>query len=228
MCVIEASSQRHGLGSASEKGRLSLRARPALRRVQMHAQHSSDASESFNVAGKKYLAAGLLSMSLLCSSSSPAEANEKIAEFRSSGFLFKDTVTVVSLKDPQVDGIVIYYTDYNRSLQEKLSNDPFGDPSQSSISCVPTGQHISIKNPDAIRSSEGKEIFSEGKTFNILQNKKTRIRRIYDEKDQNLIYIAYSTRNTSSSDEGGVSSSRYRTSMCAVHADDIQSTDTTQ
>lgn len=223
MCVIQTTSLLCGGRLAGER-KLSLR---SLRRAKVSRQpsqrHSSVVSASLDVTGKKYLAAGLLSASLLCCS--PAQANEKIAEFRSSGFLFKDTVTVVSLKDPEVDGIVIYYTDYNRSLQEKLSNDPFGDPSQSSISCVPTQERVSIKNPEAIRSSEGKEIFSEGKTFNILQNKKTRIRRVYDEKNQNIIYVAYSTRNTSSSDEGGVSSSRYRTSMCAVHADEIQSND---
>ena len=43
-----------------------------------------------------------------------------------------------------------------------------------------------------------------------------RVRRIYDAKNKVLLYVAYSTRFTSSADEGGASSSRYRTSVCAV------------
>lgn len=150
-----------------------------------------------------------------------ASANEKIAEFATSGFIFKDTVQVVQLSDPEIEGVSIYYTDYNRSIQEKLASDPFADPSQSSISCVPAGPVV-VPNLSSVKGLEGREIFSEMKTFNILQNKRTRIRRVVDEKHKVIIYIAYSTRNTTSGDEGGVSSSRYRTSMCAVPISEIK------
>ncbi len=43
------------------------------------------------------------------------------------------------------------------------------------------------------------------------------IRRIYNPDTNDVVYVAYNTRNTRSADEGGVSSSRYRTSMCSVH-----------
>lgn len=59
-----------------------------------------------------------------------ANANETVAEFAASGFIFKDTVKVVSFNDPGVDGVTLYFTDYSRSLQERLSSDPFQDPSQ--------------------------------------------------------------------------------------------------
>jgi CreA protein len=135
--------------------------------------------------------------------------------------VFLDTIQVVELDDPEVTNVGIYFTDYNRSIQEKLGGDLFSDPSQSSISCVPLG-NVTVKNADKIRGAEGQEIFKESKTLNLFQNKKTRIRRIYDEKRNVIIYVAFSTRNTTSSDEGGVSSSRYRTSMCAVKVDSIE------
>lgn len=168
-----------------------------------------------NSINKERSIAGFLAGSLMFFSCGDAQANEKIAEFATSGFLFKDTVQVLQLNDPEIDGVSIYYTDYNRSIQEKLSSDPFADPSQSSLACVASGEVV-VKDIQAIRGPEGKEIFSEMKTFNLLQNKRTRIRRIVDEKANTAIYVAYSTRNTTSKDEGGVSSSRYRTSMCAV------------
>ena len=149
-----------------------------------------------------------------------AAANEKVAEFGTSGFIpvpgvFRDTVQVYALPDPGVDGVTLYYTDYSRSLVEKLSNDPFADPSQSSVTCVATGP-VRLKDPDNVGGPEGQEIFSELKTLNIFQNKRLRLRRIVDPSNGSIIYISYSTRFTSSADEGGVSSSRYRTSICAV------------
>ena len=150
-----------------------------------------------------------------------ASANDNVlAEFKTSGVIFKDTIQVLRLEDPEVEGVTVYYTDYTRSITEKLtsSEDAFSDPSQSSISCSSQAGDAVVKDPAAIRGSEGKEIFSEAKGLNIFQNKKTRIRRVYDEKNQNVLYVAYNTRNTRSKDEGGVSSSRYRTSMCSIHA----------
>ena len=172
-------------------------------------------------------AAVVLSLAGLCGLVSPCEAlaNEQIGEFGASGLLpvpgvFRDTIQVVELDDPEISNVGIYFTDYNRSIQEKLGGDLFSDPSQSSISCVPLGQ-VTVRNVDKVRGAEGQEIFKESKTLNLFQNKKTRIRRIYDEKRNVIIYVAFSTRNTTSSDEGGVSSSRYRTSMCAIKVDSV-------
>lgn len=48
----------------------------------------------------------------------PAHA-EKVAEFATSGFLFKDTVEVVMIDDKEAPGVQIYLTDVNRSITEK-------------------------------------------------------------------------------------------------------------
>lgn len=139
-----------------------------------------------------------------------AQANQKVAEFATSGLIplpgvFRDTVQVIQLEDPGVEGVTLYYTDYSRSLAEKLSNDPFADPSQSSVTCVATGK-VLVKDPESARGSDGQEIFSELKTLNFFQNKRLRVRRIYDETNGALIYISYSTRFTSSN----VSSSNHK------------------
>jgi catabolite regulation protein CreA len=139
----------------------------------------------------------------------------QIGEFATSGFVFKDTVQVASLEDPDIDNVVVYITDYKRSITERLSNDPLGDPSQASLTCVSLGGGR-IKPGSNLGGKEGKEIFAERKTLNLFQNKTLRVKRMVDTKANNVIYIAYSTRLTSSADEGGVSTSRYRTSICAV------------
>jgi len=155
---------------------------------------------------------------LMVTPCSPALANETIAEFATSGLIpvpgvFRDTVKVVSFTDKDVAGVTLYYTDYSRSLQERLSSEPFADPSQASLTCVATGPVV-VQDPESAQTKDGVEVFSELKTLNLFQNKRLKIRRIYDGKA--VLYVAYSTRFTSTADEGGVSSSRYRTSICAV------------
>lgn len=144
-----------------------------------------------------------------------AQTMSQIGEFTTSGFVFKDTVQVASLQDPDIDNVVVYITDYKRSFTERLSNDPLGDPSQASLTCVSLGGGH-IKPGADLGGKEGKEIFAERKSLNLFQNKTLRVRRMVDTKNNNVIYVSYSTRLTSSSDEGGVSTSRYRTSLCAV------------
>ncbi len=145
-----------------------------------------------------------------------------VSEFKSSGLLFKDTIQVFQLKDPEIAGVTIYFTDYSRSLSEKLTSkeDAFSDPSQSSITCAVNGKAtFTAGDASNVVSKDGKEIFAELKALNILQNKQTRIRRIYNPESGDVVYVSYNTRNTRSADEGGVSSSRYRTSVCAVHVE---------
>ncbi|KAL4457766.1 hypothetical protein ABPG75_012631 [Micractinium tetrahymenae] len=144
-----------------------------------------------------------------------ADAREKVAEFPTSGLVFRDTVKIIELNDDKVDGLVIYLTDYQRSITERLAKDPFSDPSQASLTCL-ANRPVTVKDEAAIAGSEGKEIFSERKGLNLFQNKNLRVRRIFDDKNRVVIYVAYSTRFTGAADEKDVSTSRYRTSVCAV------------
>jgi catabolite regulation protein CreA len=162
---------------------------------------------------------GLGAAALLCLSpvlvANDAHANEKVAEFATSGLIpvpgvFRDTVQVVEFKDPGVEGVTLYFTDYSRSLVEKLAKDPFGDPSQSSVTCVATGT-VRVLDPEKAKG-DGVEILNELKSLNLLQNKRLLVRRIYDEKNGAVIYVSYSTRFH----DDAASSGRYKTSICAL------------
>lgn len=55
--------------------------------------------------------------------------SDKVASFEASGFLFKDTVEIVSLPDEKVKGVTIYISDFQRSMADRMSKDFFRQPS---------------------------------------------------------------------------------------------------
>ncbi|MEW5301394.1 MAG: hypothetical protein WDW38_009609 [Sanguina aurantia] len=154
----------------------------------------------------------------MTSINSPAVAGNKVAEFAASGLIFKDTVEVTAFDDPEIDGITIYISDFKRSLADKLSKDFFSEPSQASVGCAVSGP-VLIKNLRNVSGLEGQEVFSEKKGLNFFKDKTVRIRRVLDLERRNVLYISYSTRLSSAADEG-VTSGRYKTSVCALHLPD--------
>jgi hypothetical protein len=96
-----------------------------------------------------------------------------------------------------------------RSLSDKLSRNFFNDPSQASLACVVNAPPV-VNNPAAISGKEGQELFSQGRNLSLFQQKSLRVRRLYDEKRNVVVYVAYSTRLTSANDEGGASTGRYK------------------
>lgn len=153
---------------------------------------------------------------LALGSPGPAAANgSKVAEFAASGLVFKDSVEVVAVPDPDVQGVTIYISDFKRSLADKLSKDFFNEPSQASVTCAATGP-IAIVNEKSVKAPGGQDVFSEQKGINLFVAKTTKVRRVYDAEHDTLLYVSYSTRLTTSADEGKVSSGRYRTSICAL------------
>jgi len=143
-------------------------------------------------------------------------------QWGASGLVFKDTVELTALDDPEVDGVTLYISDFKRSIVDKLAKDFFSEPSQASLTCAITGP-VSIKqgSPDKLGGAEGSEVFSEQKGLNLFKNKTLRVRRVYDARRNALVYVAYSTRMTAAADDGAVSSGRYRTSICAVKLPDL-------
>ncbi|WIA14579.1 hypothetical protein OEZ85_003095 [Tetradesmus obliquus] len=140
---------------------------------------------------------------------------DKIGEFQASGFLFKDTVEVNALDDPEVPGVTIYFSDFKRSLVDKLQKDFFAEPSQASLTCS-ISPDATITNPANLGGAEGKEVFQEKKGLSIFKDKTLRVRRLYDPSRNTLVYVAYSTRLSTATDDGSVSTGRYRTSVCAL------------
>jgi len=160
-------------------------------------------------------AAALLAAAALTVAPSPALANnELVAKWDASGLIFKDSVEVVSFNDAKVDGITIYISEFQRSLSAKLQKDFFSEPSQASLTCTQTGKIVPTTDLARL-PSDGEDVFSERKNLS-LATKTLRVRRLYDEKNETLVYVAYSTRFSSTKDEGASMTSQYKTSICAI------------
>ena len=68
----------------------------------------------------------------------------------------------MALEDPKVQGVVLYLSDFDRPITEKLQKDFFSDPSSSSLTCVRTGQIIAR---DINTSPEGEDVFEQNRNF---------------------------------------------------------------
>tara|TARA_R110002167_G_scaffold10977_7_gene49167 strand:+ start:4115 stop:4582 length:468 start_codon:yes stop_codon:yes gene_type:complete len=95
--------------------------------------------------------------------------------------------------DIMVDPIVTGVTCHIASIEADLS---FSDPSDSSISCRQTGE-ITAQMINAIDLSDSGEIvFKKSKSIFF---KNMKIRRVFDPRSQTLMYVSYSTKETSGS-----------------------------
>ncbi|MDO6705883.1 CreA family protein [Photobacterium sp. 1_MG-2023] len=93
------------------------------------------------------------------------------------------------LSDPLVPGVTCHIASIEADLD-------FSDPSDSSISCRQTGE-ITPEMISAIdRSKSGEVVFKKSKSVFF---KTMKIRRIYDPESQTLMYVSYSTKETSGS-----------------------------
>eukprot|EP01024_Parvocaulis_polyphysoides_P057150 TRINITY_DN606_c0_g1_i2.p1 TRINITY_DN606_c0_g1~~TRINITY_DN606_c0_g1_i2.p1 ORF type:complete len:225 (-),score=22.25 TRINITY_DN606_c0_g1_i2:514-1188(-) len=188
------------------------RSRFQTQQIKCHSCHDTPPLKQKILKG---LIGSFVGASVLLTPSASFAFKEKVAEFDASGFVFKDAIEVVALQDPDIKGVTVYISDFKRSLTERLSKDFFADPSQTSVTCAITGQ-IDKAALQKFAGTSGQEIFAEQKGFNLFKNKTVRVRRIYDDSRNTLLYISYSTRMTGSKDEGGPSTGRYRSSLCAL------------
>ena len=103
-------------------------------------------------------------------------------------FTTKD-IKIDSLTDPGIPGATCHVA----SIEANLS---LADPSDSSISCRQTGDITPAMLAEIDKSDSGEVIFRKSKSV-LFKNMK--IRRILDRKSQTLMYLAYSTKETSGS-----------------------------
>lgn len=159
--------------------------------------------------------AAALAAAALTLSPSPAMAdNELVGKWNASGLIFKDSVEVLSFEDPKIDGVTLYISEFQRSLSAKLQKDFFSEPSQASLTCAQTAK-IAPKVDLASLPSDGEEVYSERKNLS-LATKTLRVRRLYDADHDTLVYVSYSTRLSSTKDDGSSVSSQYKTSICTI------------
>jgi len=103
-------------------------------------------------------------------------------------FTTKD-IKLDAFTDPVVTGVTCHVSSIEANLD-------FADPSDSAIACRQTGP-ISAQMIAAIdKSASGEVLFSKSKSIFF---KSMKIRRIFDAQHQTLMYVSYSTKETSGS-----------------------------
>tara|TARA_R110000744_G_C19255883_1_gene550813 strand:- start:140 stop:598 length:459 start_codon:yes stop_codon:yes gene_type:complete len=103
-------------------------------------------------------------------------------------------IVIEAIPDPEVSGVTCHIAYFDRGLIDRLANGNwFEDPSNSSISCRQTGP---IKIGDIDRSEEGEDVF---RTSRSIVFKSLRVKRIFDEENQTLIYVAHARELTEGS-----------------------------
>ena len=109
-------------------------------------------------------------------------------------------IIVEAINDPDVPGVTCHIAYFERSIIDRLSQGNwFEDPSNASIACRQTGP---ITVGDIDRSPDGEEVFRERRSIIL---KSLRIKRIFDEANQTLIYLVHARELTQGSAKMSIS-----------------------
>ena len=103
-------------------------------------------------------------------------------------FTTKDVV-IKSETDPKIPGVTCHISHVEADLD-------FADPSDMSIACRQTGPILPQHLASIDRSKSGEVIFRESTSILF---KSLKVRRIYDAKSNTLMYLSYSTKESSGS-----------------------------
>lgn len=103
-------------------------------------------------------------------------------------FTMKD-IKLNHMQDPIVSGVTCHVA----SIEADFS---LADPSDSSISCRQTGEITPEMIANIDKSKDGEVVFKKSKSIFF---KSMKIRRIFDVDNQTLMYLSYSTKETSGS-----------------------------
>lgn len=125
--------------------------------------------------------------SLIVLSLSGCDKNE-VGDVSLGLFTTKD-IKVNSINDPIVIGVTCHIA----SIEADLS---LADPSDSAISCRQTGEITPEMIAQIDKSSSGEVVFKKSKSIFF---KSMKVRRIFDQQNQTLMYVSYSTKETSGS-----------------------------
>lgn len=107
----------------------------------------------------------------------------------SLGAFTTQDIKLNTLVDPIVSGVTCHVA----SIEADLS---LSDPSDSSISCRQTGEISAAMIVAIDKSKSGEVVFKKSKSIFF---KSMKIRRVFDEQSQTLMYVSYSTKETSGS-----------------------------
>lgn len=95
-------------------------------------------------------------------------------------------IVIEAFEDPKISGVTCHVAYFERGLVDRLQKGNwFEDPSNSSISCRQSGP---LEIGDIERDDEGESVFSERRS---VVWKSLKVTRIFDDKNQMLVYIAH-------------------------------------
>lgn len=134
---------------------------------------------------KKILA---LVLAISATLSLTACSDNEVADVSLGIFTLKD-IKLNSFVDPLVPGVTCHVA----SIEANLS---LSDPSDSAVSCRQTGEITPAMIARIKKGKTGEVVFEKSKSVFL---KTLKIRRIFDEESQTLMYLSYSTRETSGS-----------------------------
>lgn len=107
----------------------------------------------------------------------------------SLGLLTTKDIKISVLIDPIVTGVTCHIASIEADLD-------FADPSDGSIACRQTGVIDRAMIDKIDKTKSGEVVFKKSKSILF---KSLKIRRIYDSTSQTLMYVSYSTKETSGS-----------------------------
>ncbi len=107
----------------------------------------------------------------------------------SLGVFTTQDIKLNTLVDPLVTGVTCHVA----SIEADLS---LADPSDSSIACRQTGEITAAMIAQVDKSKSGEIVFRKSKSIFF---KSMKIRRVFDADSQTLMYVSYSTKETSGS-----------------------------
>ena len=98
-------------------------------------------------------------------------------------------IVIDAVPDPKVEGVTCHVTYFERGVIDRLrKGNWFEDPSNGAIACRQTGP---ITLGDVAKGPKGENVFSQSRS---LIFKSLRVTRIYDEKNQVLIYLTHANQ----------------------------------
>lgn len=109
-------------------------------------------------------------------------------------FTTKD-IKIEAYADPKIPGVTCHISHVEANLD-------FADPSDMSIACRQTGPILTADIQSIDTGKNGEVVFKESKSIFF---KSLKIRRIYDQEHQSLIYLSYSTKETEGSHKHSMS-----------------------
>lgn len=127
----------------------------------------------------------ILSLTVLTLS---ACSDSEVGDVSLGVFTTKD-IKIDALQDPIVTGVTCHISSIEANLD-------LSDPSDSSIACRQTGEISAAMLANIDTSPSGEVVFKKSKSIFF---KNMKVRRILDADSQTLMYVSYSTKETSGS-----------------------------